>query len=91
MRSALPSSRVTSKPEARCGAGGAGGDTAGGAGDELPAVPGDLVPSGGQQLDRWKPVGTQEAVHMGSRGVARLPGVHHGDPPPGAGQDQGGR
>jgi hypothetical protein len=54
------------------------------------SVAGDLVSAGGQQRGRWEPVGTEEALHVGRWGVARLAGVDHGDPAAGAGQDQGG-
>ena len=65
-------------------------DAGDGAGHQVAAVAGDLGAAGGQQLGGRQAVASQEAVHVGGRGVARLPGIDHGDLPPGPGQDQGG-
>ena len=69
---------------------GVGSHARDGSGEQVAAVPGDLFSAGGQQLGRREPVRAQEALDVGGRGVARLPGVDHHDPAPGAGQDQRG-
>ena len=60
-----------------------------GAVDDLAAVALHLVAAGGQQLGGWHAVTGEEAVHVGGRGVARAPGVHHQDRAAGAGKHQG--
>ena len=48
-----------------------------------------LAPEG-EQLSGRHAVPRQEAVHVGSRGVAGVALVDHDHPAPGSGQDQGG-
>src|SRR5690242_13714461 len=56
--------------------------------DEVRAIPEDFLSAGGEEIGRVQSVGSEEAVHVGCRGVAWVTGVDDHDGAAGARQHQ---